>query len=1319
MATLALAAAGAAVGSAVLPAGVSVLGVTLSGAAIGSQFGALAGSYIDQALFGPSGEHRTVEGPRLREIHLSSSTEGSPIPRIYGRTRLGGQVIWASDFEEVVTRTTETTGGGGGKGGGPPENTVTNVSYSYFANFAIALCEGKIGGIGRVWADGRELNMSRIAHRIYKGSESQDPDALIESFEGNGNVPAYRGVAYVVFERLALADFGNRLPQLSFEVFREIDGIGKKLKAVVTIPGSGEFVYSPDAVVQEFGGGYTEPENVHTRQGSTDWEAGIDQLQETLTGLKHTSFVVSWFGTDLRAGHCEIKPGIEFDGKVTSPINWSVAGVSRSNAYIVSRREGEPAYGGTPSDQTVVAAIEDLKARGIKVMLTPFVLMDVPDSNGLPDPYGAAQQAVYPWRGRITCDPAPGLPGSPDKTAAAASQIANFVGTAQPSDFSLSGKTVVYTGPNEWSYRRMILHQAYLAKAAGGVNSFLIGTELRGLTWVRDGAGSYPFVSALVQLADDVKSVLGSSTKVSYAADWSEYFGHQPADGSGDVYFHLDPLWASNDIDAVAIDCYWPLSDWRDGTSHLDYQAGTRSTYDLDYLRSNIRGGEGFDWYYASDADRNGQLRTPITDGSGKPWVFRYKDIKSWWQNQHFNRPGGVESATPTAWQPESKPFWLTELGCPAADKGANQPNVFVDPKSSENALPYYSRGTRDDLIQRRYIEAVVDGLDPQADEYVSGSNPSSSVYSGRMVDIDRIYIYCWDARPYPAFPFNTEVWSDGENWRLGHWITGRFSAAPLSETVEAILGDYGFEDFEAGGLDGIVPGFIIDRPMSPREALQPLSLAYFFDALESGGSIVFRHRGQEPDVATFDEKNFVETRPEVPLGTFTRAQETDLPASAKLSYIAARGDYEQAVAEARRLVGASGRLAQAELPIVLNSDQASQIAESWLFEAWASRERAQLQVAPRHLGLEPGDVIKINREGLQRSYRITEIGDHGARDIAALSIDAEIYGRAPAPERDVPAPAPILVGQPQVTFLDLPMLRGSENPLAGYIAARQTPWPGAINIFGSPEETGYLLRATATAPAVIGTTIDDLSSGPLSRIDNGTSLRVHVPGAELLSQTRLQMLGGLNAAAIKSDGGEWEVIQFETATLTGTETYELVGLLRGQAGTEPAMMSGATAGATFVVLNGAPAAIELTHGEVGAPYNWRHGPANRDIGDASYGQSLYAFTGLGLRPFSPVHIRATRQGGDIQISWTRRTRIGGDSWEAAEVPLGEDLEAYEIDILDGADVRRTIAASSPSATYLQADQIADFGAPQSSVSVAVYQMSAVYGRGAGATATL
>src|SRR6185503_9516761 len=114
MATLALAVAGAAAGSALLPAGVTILGATLTGAAVGAQVGAFAGSFVDRALFGASGQSRALAGPRLTELRITGSSEGAPIPRLYGRARLGGQLIWATDFEEEVVTASQS---GGGKGG--------------------------------------------------------------------------------------------------------------------------------------------------------------------------------------------------------------------------------------------------------------------------------------------------------------------------------------------------------------------------------------------------------------------------------------------------------------------------------------------------------------------------------------------------------------------------------------------------------------------------------------------------------------------------------------------------------------------------------------------------------------------------------------------------------------------------------------------------------------------------------------------------------------------------------------------------------------------------------------------------------------------------------------------------------------------------------------------------------------------------------------------------------------------------------------------------------------------------------------------------
>ena len=748
MATVILGAAATAIAGATGAGTVATL--ALSAAA------SLAGSYIDSMLisaFTP-GSKSHVEGQRLDNLQVMGSSEGATIPLLAGRARVSGQVIWATNLHEVVSTTTEKHGG---KAGGGSSSTVTQTTYSYFANFAVGLCEGPISQILRVWADGKEIDTSKITMRIYKGDEEQEADPLIAAKQGSADVPAYRGLAYVVFEELPLADYGNRLPQMTFEVVRALGYEEEVLSAVSLIPGSTEFGYSRTPVKDGKDGPNTAYNNRHTLCFKTDWEHSIDLLQSTCPECQAVSLVVAWFGDDLRAEHCSIAPRVEAI-KTTSPLDWQVAGLSRNEAQLVSYVDGKPAYGGSPSDSVVIEAIRDLQERGFKVMLYPFIMMDIPADNGLADPYGEASQKRYPWRGRITCFPARGEVGSPDKTAAATDQIAAFMGSAIAAHFGSSGEAVSYGGPNEWSYRRFILHLAQLAKIAGGVDAFVIGTEMPGVSGVRGMNNTFPFVDGLKDLAGEARSILGGGTKLSYAADWSEFHSYRPDDGSGDVLFHLDPLWADPNIDFIGIDNYLPLTDWRDYEGNKDHGQTAQCIHDLDYLKSGIEAREYYDYYYSSPENRVAQNRSLISDiAYNEHWVFRQKDLRGWWENAHHNRPGGVRSGVASDWVPKSKPIWFTEYGCPAIDKGTNQPNVFYDPKSSESEVPYFSSGVRDDLIQRRYLRAVREYWSEEA-----GNNPVSPVYGGPMVDPDNMFAWAWDVRPFPSF-----------RWNLTHGQTG------------------------------------------------------------------------------------------------------------------------------------------------------------------------------------------------------------------------------------------------------------------------------------------------------------------------------------------------------------------------------------------------------------------------------------------------------------------------------------------------------------------------------------------------------------------
>ena len=169
------------------------------------------------------------------------------------------------------------------------------------------------------------------------------------------------------------------------------------------------------------------------------------------------------------------------------------------------------------------------------------------------------------------------------------------------------------------------------------------------------------------------------------------------------------------------------------------------------------------------------------------------------------------------------------------------------------------------------------------------------------------------------------------------------------------------------------------------------------------------------------------------------------------------------------------------------------------------------------------------------------------------------------------------------------------------------------------------------------------------------------------------------------------------------------------------AALSPLAAGARFVLVDGAVTPVPLSTDEIGLPFQWRYGPASRDIGHASYTTATHAFRGVGRRPLSPVHVRGSRApSGDLTIRWVRRTRSGGDALDALDVPLAEVEERYEVDVLDSLGaVKRTLAVTAPTATYSAAEQTANFGAPQSALSIRISQIGAVHGRGTPRTATV
>ena len=1218
----------------------SAIGSAIGGP-IGSAIGSTIGSIVDQQILTALQPARQV-GPRVDGVKVQGSAEGQPMACVLGRGRVGGQVIWAARFME--NRRKQSSGKNG-----------KTYDYAYTLSMAVAVAEGEIDGIGRIWADAMPMDLSGVTYRVHRGGEGQMPDPLIAAVEGTA--PSYRGTAYVVFEDLPLEPFGNRVPQLSFEVFKRARGsvarLEDQLQGVCLIPGAGEFVLASEMLKRRLSITRSASENAGSGQGKADLEVSLDQLVMQLPNVRRVNLVVGWFGTDVRAGHCRIRPGVERRGKVTAPYNWSVAGEDRSEAYVVSQIAGGPAYGGTPSDQSVRQAIRALKARGLEVVLYPFVFMDCEG---------------YPWRGRI----------SATNGAGAVAEVASLFGEA-----------------NGQGLRRQVLHYARMA-AEEGAHGLVIGSEMRGLTLSRDALGGFPAVAQYRTLAAECRAIVGSGVSLTYAADWSEYAGLREG---GEVRFHLDPLWADANIDYVGIDWYPPMGDWREGDGGVD-AAQFEGPWDANYLAGQVAGGRDYDWYYDNAQDEAQQRRTAITDGAyGEPWVWRVKDLKGWWGHRHYERIDGIRQVSPTPWVAGMKPIRLLEFGCAAVDRGGNAPNLFLDPKSSESRLPPYSDGARDDRMQRALLEAVLGHFS------VPQNNPVSAVYGGRM--LAGADAWCWDARPWPAFPARDDLWADAGAWRTGHWLNGRMQGT-AADMVGALLERAGLKDgWRVEGLGQSLAGIVIERPMTTRAALSSILAGLGEVASERGGTVVVS--GTSASVMTLEQGDLA--LPDDGAAMVREREIVPVAQAVRVRFVQDAGDYQTGAVLVRRDDGEKRGVGAAplnhvidfDLPCVASEGLARQAAERLLVRH--ARESRKVRLGPlQALSVEAGDVVRM--QGEAERWRVASV-DYGEVVLAQLEPVVDIdMGDVIEDWRGGRDDG--VVGAPWMRLMDLPPLPGQEEDGRPVVAMAADPW-WPMALYGGASQQSLSERAVVSDSAIVGELLGALDAGAADRWDEVNVLHLKLEGGPAQNASVEAVLDGANLLAVETPGG-WELLQYRQAQLVGEEEWRLNGLLRGRQGTQAQAMAGAQAGAAVVVLVAALVRVSVSESERGLERQWWGGPNGMPPGGADFTQAEFTWRRRQSMPWRPVHLKVEAEETGLAIRWMVQTRLGGEDWDAS---IAVDPMRFKLRVVRDGQLIREWEALDTHSFYAKAVLEADFPAGLSGdVLLTVSQWGDVWGWG-------
>lgn len=503
----------------------------------------------------------------------------------------------------------------------------------------------------------------------------------------------------------------------------------------------------------------------------------------------------------------------------------------------------------------------------------------------------------------------------------------------------------------------------------------------------------------------------------------------------------------------------------------------------------------------------------------------------------------------------------------------------------------------------------------------------------------------------------------------------------------------------------------------SLRSAIEPLQAAFPFDVRQHGYQIQFLPRGQ-PSVVTIPWEDLGATDGDRATDIIQQSREMDsqLPARTTIKYLDAAREYAIAEQYSERLNTEAINRVDRQLPLVLTADEAAGVSEVLNFLPWLERTDAAFTLPPTYRYLEPGDVVTVETQDATYEFRLTEINEtpSGFLEVKARPNRAALYTSEATGSEGVPPTGTIgLAGPSLFVPLDIPVVDETlqDDPgFVGVMTGTTNGWPGALSVRSNDGGQTWTDLQAYNTKASIGSARETLSASTGTMIDQST-ITVDMVSGTLESITKDQMLSGINYAAYGLDG-RWEILRFQNATLQVDGSYLVSHFVRGDRGTEWATGLHA-AGDYFVLLDDPDNAFIGSPVESIALERLYRGVTSGASIDSAVDVS-FTYQGVNLECLSPVYASGTRDGSsNFTGTFTRRSRLSSSWWTTGtEAPLGETTQSYEIDVMNGSTVERTITAVTPTFTYSAADQTTDFGSPQSPITFRIYQLSGIVGRG-------
>lgn len=1220
----------------------------LPGAGLGFSLGGLVGS----ELFPVKGP--TVYGNRIGDLTVTASTYGIVRPTVFGNVQVSGNIIWGTPIQEIST-TTEVGGAGKGnsKGGGGQQ-----VQYTYTATFALALCQGPVEQIVRIWmngaivydissgiieASGTNLNDpiatvessannpttsadSPVNFRFYPGTTTQLPDSLIEADKGVGNVPGYRGLCYLVFDSLLLTNFGDRIPNIQVELttssvesdsFQELE----RGEFTPTYQMTLDSAIGSDVIVREGQAGYFGfiPGPDHPTQENV-LETALSLPDGAPLSIVYTNDTVPELFATYGVVSLAINP-LTLLGYV-----WGV-----SPAGIVE------------FDIQTMDVIAEYTLDFILGEYNTWDSQDITDSNSL---WVGYDQNLYGL-----------LPGYVMKVNPSIMQngTAMFLGTDDNLGSPFATNTGSFAGPLGINGPQGI--QNYTVVCGG--NMLHVRIAETGETFSATGNSFVGIVPGNVESMGGTAYILGLT---------STFLG---VGGGADLF--IDEVVASVSVSV--------------GLTGVDYT--TSISYANAFLLDPSTINEAATgWEYVTSGCFD------PTDGS---IVF----------SGRISTSGGAGASYFMKWAPGGGLVYATEYPAGVVAAGSSPTSDL-----REGSFAIFSSTT---AVQFDLASGTITGVFPWV-----LTQSGAQVYSGAFSAIlmassgpfvwDKIVVGLLSNVPPTLATVVSGICSlanlDSDNFDVtqiadipvdGFAVSQRTTATniltPLMQLyqIDVVETDYKLV-FQPRGGD-VVATITQDQMIRPESGNNDNSQSEPYT----------EQRVQEMDMPMRYTVSYIDETVQFQPNT-QAAKRTVFPNRSMYSD-------QQIDLQVGLVMTPEAAAQQAE----------TLLYAMWLarhsFKCTLPPDFMHLNTAdPVTLTLDSGYTARFRigafDTGLNGATECTLLGE----------TDGQYTSTAPGQAGDIPPNNIPYFVQTKVFLLDTPLLRDIDDTAGTAIRAYWAAAPyasgtwAAAQLQGSADDDLWNTLDIENSSCAYGTVQSALPNavGCMHvRESDFIIVRMAQGGASLSSCTMTQLSNGSNAAAVIMANGNVEIIGFLTVTVLANNNYMLSGLARGQRGTDT-MAQGHGTGETIVFLSTTtidPVSLPLAIRGVNGFYR----AVTAGTIPTSAPVVTQVFQGRDQMPYAPVQVTATLSGSNIVLTWNRRNRLTGNLVASvADYLLNEQSESYSIDIYDALaeTVLRTLTATSPTVTYTAAEITADFGSTPSTLNVSVYQISGTVGRG-------